>query len=346
MSQPSAAPTPHYDPAAGAVDAPDHDAALRRLFHAQLEQLFLNVPEGIVLLDNHDRVVRANPEFSRMFGYAADELLGRPINTLIVPDHLLAEATALTRRVLQGERFEAETVRRRSDGSLIDVSVLGVPVTVDGEQVGVYGIYRDITEQKRIEAERDELLARERREHSSSPAAARRDEILRAVGDLLERDEAPEQRLRRLARLLVPELADSCIVYLRDEAGEVRRLEVAFADSAQEELLREQLRHYPPEPRRLIPPVARALDTGVPQLLPEVSIGALKAVPGDTEHVSVALLVGLSSLLVVPLLVEGRTVGAISLGTTDSGRRYHAADLMLAEEVARRAASVFGPRTR
>jgi PAS domain S-box-containing protein len=308
------------------------------------EMLFENVPVGVVLLDTADRVVRANPAFLEIFGHAADEVPGRTCAELIVPDSQHPEEASYVKRALHGERVRVETVRRRSDGSLIDVVLVRVAVAINGEPVAVYAIYQDVTQQKRSEAERHELLARERRGQPAPGDAQRSQQVLATAAAMLAGQGSPETLLKRLARFLVPELADSCIVYLRDGRGEVRRVDVAFADPAQEELLRQQLEHYPPVITRLIPPVARALHTGEPQLLPEVSISALKAVPGDTEHVSVALLVGLNSLLVVPLIVESRIVGAISLGTAESGRRYHADDLLLAEEIARHAAAVLGGR--
>src|SRR5882724_4366988 len=55
---------------------------------AQLDELFEQAPEGIVLLDVEDRVLRANPEFTRIFGYAPEEAIGTPINELIAPEEL------------------------------------------------------------------------------------------------------------------------------------------------------------------------------------------------------------------------------------------------------------------
>jgi PAS domain S-box-containing protein len=306
-----------------------------------LEQLFESVPAGIIFLDIAERVADANPMFCKIFGYSADELVGRPINELVVPDHFAGEAVALNRQVLRGERASLETVRSRKDGSHVDVAVLGIPIVVDGKVIGAYGIYRDITAQKQMEAERDELLAEVRRMHGGVHAGEdRRQAVLNDVLTLLASPASPEILLKQVARTVVPRLADSCIVYLRDPDGTVRRVEVAFAEAAQEELLRKQLTHYPPDVKRLIPPVARTLQTGEAQLMSEVSIGALKAIPGDAEHVSVALLVGLSSLLVVPLQDQDRVLGALSFGIADSGRRYHPDDLTLAEAIAREASRV------
>jgi PAS domain S-box-containing protein len=309
------------------------------------QPFFENVPVGTALLDPQGRVLRANQEFTRIFGFPVDDLLGLVLDELIVPEGLRGEAVALERRTHRGEPVSVETVRVARDGSHVDVALSGIPVQVGGSFVGSYAIFRDISQQKRTEAERNELLAEVRRVHAGAAAAAqRRAVLLGSVDELLQAPAHPEMLLKRLTRVLVPELADSCIIYLRTAEGGVRRLEVAFEEAAQETLLRRQLNHYPADMEHLIPPVARVLLTGESQLIPEVSIGALKAIPGDTEHVSVALLVGLSSLLVVPIQTGGRTFGAISLGLADSGRRFRADDLALAKEVAARASSLVGER--
>ena len=118
---------------------------------AYLEELFESAPQATVLVDNDSRVLRANHEFTRLFGYPQDQVVGRSVDELLAPGELLAEASGITREVAGGKRVAHETVRRRQDGSLVDVSILGAPVRAAGGQVAVYGIYRDITERKRAE---------------------------------------------------------------------------------------------------------------------------------------------------------------------------------------------------
>ena len=118
---------------------------------ALLDELFATVPEAIVLLDTDDRILRVNPEFTRIFGYAEEEALGRPINELVVPEELWAEAEECSRRGIRGEILNVETMRRRKDGTRVPVSIVGVPVLIAGSQISEYVIYRDITEPKRAE---------------------------------------------------------------------------------------------------------------------------------------------------------------------------------------------------
>jgi diguanylate cyclase (GGDEF)-like protein/PAS domain S-box-containing protein len=118
---------------------------------AYLEQLFESSPAGLALVDPEDRVLRVNSEFMRLFGYTAEEAVGRTVQELIVSKGQEREALSITRRVARGERVRLDTVRRHKDGSPVDVSVQGVPITLHGDQIAVYGIYQDITERKGME---------------------------------------------------------------------------------------------------------------------------------------------------------------------------------------------------
>ncbi|HUP20349.1 MAG TPA: ATP-binding protein [Gemmatimonadota bacterium] len=120
---------------------------------AYLEKLFESAPEAIVVLDEGGRIVRMNDEFTRMFGWGRRVALERPIEELIVPDDRRAEARGWQDRVLRGQTVGYETVRRREDGSVVDVSVLGTAIAVEPGETAIYEIYRDITARKRAEEE-------------------------------------------------------------------------------------------------------------------------------------------------------------------------------------------------
>ncbi|MEW5721826.1 MAG: PAS domain S-box protein [Thermodesulfobacteriota bacterium] len=127
---------------------------------AYAEQLVDGAPEAIVVLDNDGRILRLNQEFTRLFGFTLEESTGRRVNDLIVPEDLREEGLDLTRRAAEGERFEVETTRRRKDGRRVDVSILATPIQTGSGQIGVYGIYRDISGRKQAA---EALQASERR---------------------------------------------------------------------------------------------------------------------------------------------------------------------------------------
>ena len=120
---------------------------------AHLDELFDQAPEGIVLLDMQERVLRINPEFTRMFGYTHEEAVGRFVNDLIAPSELQSEAETYTQLVTHGASLNVETLRRRKDGQRIPVSLLAVPIAIPGGQIAEYAIYRDITERTRLQDE-------------------------------------------------------------------------------------------------------------------------------------------------------------------------------------------------
>ena len=123
------------------------------LERAYFEQLFESAPEGIVVLNADDKIIRCNEEFTRMFGYKQEEVFNKPINSVIVPEELKNEGMLLTTTVAKGNIVMHDTTRKRKDGSLINVSILGKPIYFKGGKIAVYGIYRDITDRKQAEEE-------------------------------------------------------------------------------------------------------------------------------------------------------------------------------------------------
>jgi PAS domain S-box-containing protein len=118
---------------------------------AFLEALVEAAPEGIAITDCPGLILQVNNEFIRMFGYAADEALGKQINDLVVPAELREEAQTITQAVGKGDIKAVETLRKRKDGSIFNVSLIGAPIFIAGRQVAVYAIYRDISASKRAE---------------------------------------------------------------------------------------------------------------------------------------------------------------------------------------------------
>jgi PAS domain S-box-containing protein len=129
-------------------DRIQHELEVQRRYFADL---FNSSPEGIVLVDPNDTVTRINEEFTRMFGYTSKEALGRKLTELIVPEELAREGPALNDQAQTEGRVRTETVRRRKDGTRIDVSLLARELRIPGEPRQLYGVYRDITARKEAE---------------------------------------------------------------------------------------------------------------------------------------------------------------------------------------------------
>ena len=118
------------------------------------EALVLNSPVAIAIMDLDENVVSWNPAAERLFGYSQAQAVGRSIDDLVAgTPQMHEEVLQYTRQVSSESRVDTVTRRSRKDGTLVDVELLAVPVTVGGDQVGTYAMYHDISELKRAEEE-------------------------------------------------------------------------------------------------------------------------------------------------------------------------------------------------
>ena len=102
-------------------------------------------PDAIAIRDNNDAIQVINPAFTELFGYTFDELLVTDFDKLINTPETLSQGINLTQQVNDGGTIRVISKRRCKDGRLIDVEISGVPILVNGKQVGDFGIYHDIT---------------------------------------------------------------------------------------------------------------------------------------------------------------------------------------------------------
>jgi len=116
-------------------------------------QLFHVAPMAIVMLDNEGRVVQINPGFEKLFGFSFSELCGQELNQTIVPDALETEGNDLNTLISTKQVVRLETKRKHKDGTLLSVIIYGLPVHFEDKTIGIFGVYVDITEQKKIEEE-------------------------------------------------------------------------------------------------------------------------------------------------------------------------------------------------
>jgi len=140
---------------------------------------------GIISLDLNAVITSWNRGAQRLFGYTAEEMIGRPISVLL-PHGYADQATMILERAEKGESIEQyETIRRAKNGSHIDVSITWSPIhDANGRVAGASKIVRDITEQKRLEEQRMELIAKERAlatERASREAESKLARVVRAL---------------------------------------------------------------------------------------------------------------------------------------------------------------------
>jgi len=159
--------------------------------------LFEGSPEAVATLDLQRRVLDTNPAFEKLFGYSPEDIKGKDMHTFILPQGKEGEGEDISQRASQGEIVAAQTVRRAADGRGIPISVLGAPVTVEGRQIGVLAIYRDISDRKKAEERLErsfidlaETFARAEayRDPYSSAHQRRVAQLVRAVGEKMGLD--------------------------------------------------------------------------------------------------------------------------------------------------------------
>ncbi len=116
-----------------------------------LQTLFDGAPMAIAMLDTTGKIITINKAFRRLFQYTKGEAKNHFISDIIVSDNLKEGMKRLLFRVSQGEVLQRETIRKKKDGSLINVSLTMYPIIVDRRVKGTYAIYTNITARKRSE---------------------------------------------------------------------------------------------------------------------------------------------------------------------------------------------------
>jgi PAS domain S-box-containing protein len=121
--------------------------------HRRLEELIAGAPLAIMVLDNDNTLLMWNGAAEEMFGWKAEEVIGRPVPT--IPPEELDAFGKMRVREMQGESIRAVSTRRlRKDGTSVDVQVSTAPLRDrDGAVIGVIGMVADVSEQRRLEAQ-------------------------------------------------------------------------------------------------------------------------------------------------------------------------------------------------
>jgi PAS domain S-box-containing protein len=291
----------------------------------QLEAILYGVADGITAQGPDGKLLFANAAAVEALGYSSsEELLAAPVESLVEHfDMLTEDGRPFPVQQLPGRRalvdgVPAEAVVRfrvRATGEERWSAVKATPILDGGGRVTMaINVIEDITTHKRAE------MAQRFLADSSALLSASLD---------------PDELLRQVASLAVPEVADWCAVDLRDELGGPERVALAHFDPAVQARGEDLSRRYPPDPtaEQGVPKVLR---TGVPELYPEITDDMVRAGSVDEEQYRLISELGMRSAMIVPLKARKRTMGALSFVTGRSGRRFDTTDLRLAEELARR----------
>ena len=268
-------------------------------------------PSGKLLLANRQAeqvwqrpiALGAGTEYREYRGFHPED--GRPYEP---------EEWPLARSIASGEIVTEEEIDYlRSDGTRGTMLVSSAPIeSPDRRIVSGIATFHDITQRKQVERVQRFLA------EASAILAASLDYRITVAA---------------VVRLAVPVLGDVCFLDEIGEDGEIRRLEVVFADPKLRDLA-DRVRLLAPRPGSQSPQ-AKVLESGKPLLLAELADSDLQDTPEGGEMLRAA---GLRSMIVVPLLARGQNLGALTFATAASGPHYSSLDLAFAEEIAHRAA--------
>jgi len=293
----------------------------------RFEAIIGSLSDPVTIRDREHRFVYANPAAVAHLGFGSwEELRDTPPAAIMDQYTVSGEDGRDVRmedipsvRILRGEPAEPlliRTVHRETGVQRWNLLKSAPLADEDGIVEATITIIEDVTEQTR---------------------AALQGAFLAEASALLASSLDYEQTLRNVAELAVPEVADWCAVDLIDEDGDRNSVAVAHVDPARLSLAQE-LREY--QPARLDPEQGLGLvfRTGQSLLYPDIPDDLLAKGAVDERHLELLRAVGFRSALLVPVRVGERTLGALTLVSSDSGRVLDDFDRQLAEQVAARAA--------
>jgi PAS domain S-box-containing protein len=285
---------------------------------AHMQQVIAGSHDAVLSKDLDGVITTWNPAAERLYGYSAEEAVGRHVSFLMPPD-LRHQVQEILARVRQGEVLETyETRRVRKDGTELDVSLTISPIGSPAD--GLYGasvIARDITDERRRRVARDFLIA------------ATRD---------LDASLDPTETARNIVEQAVPALAEVCIIDFIRPDGRIGDSVAGSAIPGAAERLERIRRESPLDPAG-DHPVAEVLREGDARIWrdlkhPEVA----EAVAQTADHQALMDEAGYESAAVVALIARGRKVGALSFLHANADVRYEQRDLEFLEELGDRAA--------
>jgi PAS domain S-box-containing protein len=319
------------------------------------------VADEHMTMDAEFRILSVNRAALRALGKPAEALLGRT-HWEAFPASVGSEAERQYRRVA-AERVEAHFAHHYvGEGYDRHIEIDAYP-TEDG---GIAVFWREVSARVHAEAElraRNEELAEQalelemanqqlqegaaefeartgeaERARAAADEAARRLSFLAEASTRLASSLDYEATLRQIVALAVPDIADWCAYTVDGGDGTVRMVAVHHTDPDRAAFVRELARRYPiraDEPAG----AARVLRTGEPELIEQIPDAVLEQVARDGEHLELLRSIGFRSLMTVPVVAQGRVLGALGFGIGESGRRFGPDDVGFAEELARRAAA-------
>jgi PAS domain S-box-containing protein len=269
---------------------------------------------GIIFAKADGQITDANDCFLEMIGYSRAELEQGQLNWLALtpPEYSKHDQLAIEQVQKTGKPAPAEKEYIHKDGHRVPVLIGGIPV----EDTWISFVL-DLTERKRAES---------------------RLQALTEASAMLSVSLDYRTTLARVAQTIVPALADWCTIHLKEPDGSVQQVALAHRNPEKIAWGHQIQRDYPDDPSATTG-LYQVIRGGQAEFYPEITDEMLvAAAKNDDKLLHLLREIGYSALIIVPLKIQNRVVGAIQLVSTESRQRYTTEDLTLAEDIARRAA--------
>jgi PAS domain S-box-containing protein len=301
---------------------------------ARYRAVFNHAGDAIVVVSGDGRYIDANPAATQLLGYQREELLTMSVGDLTAARPDWSEEAF--RRLLATGHWEGEVELRRKDGRWVVVDAATTKVEMDGGPIYVSAL-RDLTDRRRFDEERTELLRVGHEAIAQAEVARQRVRLVSDASELLAVSLDYPATFVRLAERIVREIADLCFIDLLEDSGAIRRVAAVHSNPSRQALADRLGQEFPPRAKDS-EPIAQTLLTGEPHLSSRLTERSLRAMTRDLEHLAIVMELGYQSSLSVPLIARARVLGVLTLVSTNPDIRYDDADVRLAEEIARRAA--------
>ncbi len=256
-------------------------------------------------------LVYVNPAFERTTGYPARDVLGRNCRFLQSEGTDPAAVQAIRNAVQREEHLVVTLLNRRKDGSEFWNELSISPVhDEDGALTHLVGIQADVTDRVETERGRARALEAAQTARTTAEAAQRRLALLAEATSMLASTLDVEESLHRLTELVVPFMADWCLVELVGGDGELRRVASAHVDPDQAAVLT-RVEELQPASRTSSSPVARVIGSGSPMLMGRVPDGVVDDLDSGNELAGLYRSLGTHSVIIVPLKARRKVLGAL-----------------------------------
>jgi len=287
----------------------------RRVSEDRYRQLADAMPQIVWAADRNGRATYYNRRWYEYTGQSVEDADESGWRLAVHPEDLPAAVARRDATLASGEVFETEYRFRAADGTYRWHLGRAVPIRGASGEIDFWiGTATDIHDHKRTQHAQRFLLE---------------------AGELLGTSLDYIDTLEAVARAAVPSVADWASVHIVDE-GQFLQVALAHVDPQKIVFAEELQLRYPPNEQSAPATVTR---TGKSQFVAELTDEMLRRGAVDELHYELIRELGVSSFLCVPLSIQDRVLGAITLATAESGRRYDETDLRFAEELGRRAAT-------